>query len=109
MLPKMVAPWGTCKARHLMERFRIDADPAFSYLRRISQDTNRKLVDLAAELVATGRLPGDTRHDDASRRQLSDPLARCSDNPPGGGTRASDSTSAGMAAPRCVGPRRPRW
>jgi GAF domain-containing protein len=42
----------------LMERYRIDADRAFSVLVRVSQQTNRKLRDLAEELVTTGQLPG---------------------------------------------------
>lgn len=42
----------------LMERFDLDADRAFSVLRRVSQDTNRKLRDIADELVTTRSLPG---------------------------------------------------
>lgn len=41
----------------LMERMGIDGDQAFAYLRRCSQDLNRKLVQLAAEIVATRELP----------------------------------------------------
>jgi GAF domain-containing protein len=41
----------------LMERLGIDADQAFAYLQRISQDTNRKLVAVAEELVASRQLP----------------------------------------------------
>lgn len=42
----------------LMERFRITADLAFRLLVMASQDTNRKLRDIADELTATGQLPG---------------------------------------------------
>jgi GAF domain-containing protein len=42
----------------LMERFRITDDLAFRLLVRASQDTNRKLRDIAEELTATGELPG---------------------------------------------------
>ena len=42
----------------LMERFKITADMAFRLLVRASQDTNRKLRDIADELTATGQLPG---------------------------------------------------
>lgn len=41
----------------LMERFAINADQAFNYLRRVSQDTHRKLVVVAEELVASRTLP----------------------------------------------------
>ena len=43
----------------LMERYGIDGDAAFAVLTRISQHTNRKLRDIAGELVATGQLPED--------------------------------------------------
>jgi GAF domain-containing protein len=42
----------------LMERFKITEDLAFRLLVRASQDTNRKLRDVAEELTATGQLPG---------------------------------------------------
>ena len=42
----------------LMERYGVDADRAFSILRRYSQDTNTKLRDVAQELIDTRRLPG---------------------------------------------------
>ncbi len=41
----------------LMERFRLTALQAFDVLSRVSQETNRKLVDIAAELTETGALP----------------------------------------------------
>ncbi|GAB3050287.1 GAF and ANTAR domain-containing protein [Intrasporangium mesophilum] len=41
----------------LMERYHLDSDSAFSYLRRISQNENVKVRDLADELVTGGRLP----------------------------------------------------
>ncbi len=40
----------------LMERLKLTDDRAFALLVRASQDTNRKLVDIAAELVRTGGL-----------------------------------------------------
>ena len=43
----------------LMERHKITDDRAFALLARASQDTNRKLVDLAAELVRTGNIGSD--------------------------------------------------
>jgi GAF domain-containing protein len=42
----------------LMERFDLDADRAFAVLRRYSQDNNKKLRDVALELIQTRRLPG---------------------------------------------------
>ena len=42
----------------LMERFQIDPDKAFELLGRVSQDTNTKLAEVAAELVETGTVPG---------------------------------------------------
>lgn len=41
----------------LMERLRITADEAFARLSTVSQNSNRKLADVAAELVETGALP----------------------------------------------------
>ena len=41
----------------LMERYGLDADQAFAYLRRISQGRHVKLADVAADLVATRRVP----------------------------------------------------
>jgi GAF domain-containing protein len=45
----------------LMERFKITDDLAFRLLVRASQDTNRKLRDIAEQLTATGELPGSDR------------------------------------------------
>ena len=41
----------------LMERFGLDAERAFEVLTRLSMQTNRKLRDLAREVVGSGRLP----------------------------------------------------
>lgn len=41
----------------LMERYTIGATEAFAFLRRISQDSNRKLVHIAEEFVQTRQLP----------------------------------------------------
>ncbi|WP_036555893.1 GAF and ANTAR domain-containing protein [Nocardioides insulae] len=41
----------------LMERFGLDADQSFQVLRRYSQDHNRKLREVAEDLVLTRRLP----------------------------------------------------
>ena len=41
----------------LMERYRLTADQAFQALSRVSQQTNRKLVDIAEELTQTGAVP----------------------------------------------------
>ncbi len=41
----------------LMERHRLTADQAFQVLARVSQQTNRKLVDVADELTQTGAVP----------------------------------------------------
>lgn len=43
----------------LMERFGVDADRAFSILRRYSQDENIKLTEVARDLVEARGLPGD--------------------------------------------------
>ncbi len=42
----------------LMERFTVAADKAFDLLRRISQNENIKLRDVAVRLVTTGQAPG---------------------------------------------------
>lgn len=41
----------------LMERFEMNADQAFDYLRRVSSHTNRKLAAVAAEIARTRKLP----------------------------------------------------
>jgi hypothetical protein len=56
----------------LMERHKLTADQAFSVLARASQQTNRKLVDIALELSDTGVLaedPGQDRSPDTGRHQ----------------------------------------
>jgi AmiR/NasT family two-component response regulator len=40
-----------------MERHKVTGDRAFGLLTRVSQDTNRKLRDVADDLVHSGRLP----------------------------------------------------
>ncbi len=42
----------------LMERHKLTADQAFQVLARVSQQTNRKLADIAEELTQTGAVPG---------------------------------------------------
>jgi GAF domain-containing protein len=42
----------------LMERHKLTADQAFGVLTRVSQELNRKLVDVARELSDTGAVPG---------------------------------------------------
>ena len=42
----------------LMERYKITADQAFQVLARASQQTNRRLADVADELTQTGSVPG---------------------------------------------------
>jgi transcriptional regulator with GAF, ATPase, and Fis domain len=42
----------------LMERYGLDATGAFAVLTRVSSHSNRKLRDIARELVDTGRMPG---------------------------------------------------
>jgi GAF domain-containing protein len=41
----------------LMERFEMNADQAFDYLRRVSSNTNRKLAAVAADIARTRKLP----------------------------------------------------
>jgi GAF domain-containing protein len=48
----------------LMERHRLTAEQAFGVLARISQETNRKLVDIARELTDTGAMPEGRRRRD---------------------------------------------
>jgi transcriptional regulator with GAF, ATPase, and Fis domain len=42
----------------LMERYKISPERAFLVLARVSQDSNRKLHDIATELVRHGTVPG---------------------------------------------------
>jgi AmiR/NasT family two-component response regulator len=43
----------------VMERCDLDADASLAFLKRVSSQQNRKLRDLAAELVETRHLPAD--------------------------------------------------
>ena len=45
----------------LMERHKLTADQAFGVLARVSQELNRRLVDIAAELCDTGAVPRGNR------------------------------------------------
>jgi hypothetical protein len=42
----------------LIERYHVDADTAFDALTRVSSQTNRKVLEIARELAATGRSEG---------------------------------------------------
>jgi AmiR/NasT family two-component response regulator len=41
----------------VMTRYELDAERAFQVLKRTSQQSNRKLHEIAAEVVRTGALP----------------------------------------------------
>jgi AmiR/NasT family two-component response regulator len=41
----------------LMQQLSIDADTAFEYLKRVSMHSNRKLIDIAVDVVRTRALP----------------------------------------------------
>jgi AmiR/NasT family two-component response regulator len=41
----------------LMSRYRLSAEASFELLRRVSQDRNLKLRDVAGQVVETGSLP----------------------------------------------------
>lgn len=41
----------------LVERYQLTPEAAFAFLSRHSQRTNRKVYDLAEELIATGNMP----------------------------------------------------
>jgi GAF domain-containing protein len=45
----------------LMERHKLTAPQAFAVLARVSQELNRRLIDIAVELTDTGIVPGDSR------------------------------------------------
>ena len=42
----------------LMERFSIDANRAFDLLRRVSQNSNTRLLEVATTIISTRRVPG---------------------------------------------------
>jgi len=66
----------------LMERYGLSADAAFAYLRRLSQNGNVKLRDLAEQLRRTGRLPDDERTPACGRAAalvLDEPLTGAAD------------------------------
>lgn len=62
----------------LMERLGVQDEHVFAYLRRISQDTNRTLLDVAEELVLTRELPSGAPAPNPQLRRLcrSDPRWR---------------------------------
>lgn len=64
----------------LMERHGLDADTAFSVLRRHSQQGNLKLADVAHQLVATRSLPEAPRR--RSARSAVDPARGSADGTP---------------------------
>lgn len=41
----------------LMASFGVDPDQAIAYLKRVSSVTNRKVIEIAAEIVETKQLP----------------------------------------------------
>lgn len=41
----------------IMERYEIDAETAFAFLARISQNGNRKLRDVAEDIVSNRKIP----------------------------------------------------
>lgn len=55
----------------LMERLHLTSEQAFDYLRRQSQQTNRELIEVCAELVRTRQLTDETRT--GLRTRASDP------------------------------------
>ena len=68
----------------LMQLYSVDADTAWALLRAFSEDTNRKVRDIASVLIeaaTTDRTP--TKHGPASAHVM---LERLYDTPPGGGT-----------------------
>jgi hypothetical protein len=61
----------------IMERFSVDADHAFGLLRKLSQDSNVKLSEIAQRLIETGAdsaapetTPGRTSHSNGSNVDL---------------------------------------
>ena len=42
----------------VMERFELCSDAAFEVLRRLSSEQNRKLYEIAQQLIATGQTEG---------------------------------------------------
>ncbi|MEW1953199.1 GAF and ANTAR domain-containing protein [Terrabacter sp. NPDC080008] len=54
----------------LMERYGLTPEAAFAYLRRLSQNRNVKLRDIADQLRLTGRLPGDEAPHDSEAGDL---------------------------------------
>jgi hypothetical protein len=49
-----------------MERFALTADQAFAVLRRVSQQNNVKLYQVAGELVVTREVPAAAMRDSAT-------------------------------------------
>lgn len=50
----------------LVERYQLTPEAAFAFLSRHSQRTNRKVYDLAEELIATGNMPAEKDDSDRS-------------------------------------------
>lgn len=79
--------------RILMERYRLIAEHAFDLLARVSMHTNRKLRDIAEQLVLTGALPGQERAASARHSATTDRLTSVV------GRRWSPTTSGGTPQP----------
>lgn len=71
--------WKAVDSRHLiglaqgllMERYSINAEQSFSVLRRYSQNHNKKLIDVAGQLIETRTLPGETGRSNGRSTTLS--------------------------------------
>ena len=70
----------------LMERHKVSADRAFDVLARASQDLNRKVHDVAADLAATGTLP---ERPPSRRRPVRSPRGELHRRAPSAGTATS--------------------
>jgi AmiR/NasT family two-component response regulator len=52
-----------------MERYDVDADAAFSTLKRVSQDQNMKLHEIARQVTEIRELPGTAEQQTSDFRQ----------------------------------------
>lgn len=91
----------------LMERLGLDADQAFGYLRRVSQDENVKLAAVAEDIVRTRRLPTSSSDDLDDNTDVSTDVS--TDDSTGHDPRFRRGRTAPLDSSLALARQGPRW